>query len=163
MGAKTALLACPHCAAENTPTRDICFKCREPLHLDDGHAPPLPTIFGESSEAPPWMTRVWHLVTAPGAVLGPDGSRLQEIIVREIGTDSLVFDSELVFQPSEGLILEFELEGKTFRLGATARRTARTLGMDLAFATTVDLNEPGEEYVVTVSSMNPVDEKAWWD
>src|SRR5438105_4666288 len=144
MAAKTECLVCSHCGSENTPTREICFKCREPLHLEDGHAPPLPSVLEFAAEPAPWAARVWHEVSAPGRIMLPDGSPGPEIVVREVGNDSLVFDSDKGYQPSEGLTLEFNLEGRKLHVQGTARRTARTLAMEMPFATTVDLVEPGE-------------------
>ncbi len=85
------------------------------------------------------------------------------MIVREVGTDSLVFDSDNTYLPNDAVVLDFEMEGHKFKLETTVRRTARTLAMEMCFATTVDLTNPGEEYISTVTQMNPVDEKAWWD
>ena len=163
MGLKTEYIKCPHCAAQNTPSRDICFKCREPLHIHNGTAPPLPSVFNVSTKPTPWMTRISHEVTVPGALLGPDGAAREHILVREVANESLVFDSDNVHDPSEGVILEFTLEGQALHLDGTVRRTARTLGMEMAFATTVDLNEPGEEYLTALTAMNPMDDKEWWD
>jgi hypothetical protein len=95
--------------------------------------------------------------------LGADGSRHFNLVVREVGTDSLVFDSDQAYQPSEGLTLEFTLEGVLIRLDTTVRRSARTLNVEMPYATTVDFDDPGEEYLSAVSQMNMVDDKAWWD
>jgi hypothetical protein len=128
-----------------------------------GSTAPLPSIFAQTvgSSMPP--TAIWHEVCGPGVVLGVDGSRMHSIIVREVGTDSLVFDSDHTYQPGERLSLEFTLEEKKLRVEATVRRTARTLSMEMCFATTVDFEDPGEVYISVVTGINPVDEKTWWD
>jgi len=163
MGATTATIVCSHCEAENTPSREICYRCREPLHLENGFAPSLPSVFNEPVESQQWATRVWHEVCAPGTIVASDGGPGADMIVREVGTDSLVFDSDNTYLSNDAVVLEFEMEGQKFKLATTARKTARTLGMEMCFATTVDLTDPGDAYISTVTQMNPVDEKAWWD
>src|SRR5688500_5024324 len=163
MAATTTTVVCPHCESENTPTREVCFRCREPLHLEGGFAAPLPSVVNEPVLSQSWALRVWHEVTAPGAVLDSDGGPGIDMIVREVGTESLVFDSDNAYRPGETIVLEFELERRRLRLDATVQRTARTLAIEMCFATTVELKNPGEDVLTTVTQMNPVDEKAWWD
>ena len=163
MSVKAPNLVCPHCSAENSATRDICFKCRESLEVIDGSGPPLPSVFNLTSNIPTWNNKVWHEVSAPGTAIGPSGPPAHEIMVREVGTESLIFDSDFNYQPSEGVALVFTLNGKRLLLVGMVKRSARTLGTELGFATTIDLIEPDPEYLDVINGMNPVDDKEWWD
>ena len=163
MSVKTPNIVCPHCASENSPGREICFKCREPLEVYDGSGPPLPSVFNLTSNVPIWNNKIWHEVSAPGSGIGAGGPAAHEIIVREVGTDSLIFDSDVNYQTGDGVALDFVLEGKRILLEGTVKRSARTLGTELGFATTLELVEPDPAYIEVITAMNPVDDKEWWD
>src|SRR5258708_4019117 len=133
---KSPYTTCTRCKALNMSHRVSCYRCNNPM------TPTLRRVKPESMLPPDIKEdRRQHRrldVNAKGAVIGSVGNVIYGIIIKNISSGGMLFDSEQETIFGETLSLRIELAGATFEVEGVVRHTGRLLASELPYASGVE-------------------------
>ncbi len=132
--------------------RVSCYRCNSPMTPTFRRVKPEPMLPPDVKEDRRQHRRLD--VNATGAVIGSVGNVIFEIIIKNMSSGGMLFDSEQETLFGDTLNIRIELGGETFEVEGLVKHTGRLLASELPFATGVEFTKPNKDLNKMLDTMD---------